>query len=111
MTYHDISLLSVRQPGLRRRELHDLDDVGRGVAPEGARRAPVLLARLGVEARLPERRERRLVVVGDDGEVRALGDEGLLVALEVDLLAGVLEPDTAVAQGRRALDAREAQQL
>src|SRR3954454_14307077 len=71
MMYHDISLLSVLS---RRREGHDLDDVAGGVAHEAARGAPVLLARLGVEAGLAQAGERRLVVVGDDGEVRARGD-------------------------------------
>ena len=67
------------------------------------------LAVLGAAVDVAHARDGVLVVAGHDGDVPTRRDDGVVGEEEVDLLLAAGQPDRAVAQGRRRLDAREAE--
>src|SRR4051794_37634800 len=90
---------------------HELDAVAGRVAHERARRAPVLVARLRMEARVAQCGERRVVVVDYDRVVAVRRHHGVVGQHQVHLGAIALDPRRAVGERRRRVDAAEADEL
>ena len=84
--------------------------MARRAAHEGPRRAPVLAARVGLEAGLAQGGERRLVVAHDDRDVTLGRDHRLLGEQQVDLRAAGLHPRRAGGERRGRGDGLEPEQ-